>query len=73
MTKHETRETTMLSQALGLTTTRIALEMILFGHGYFLKVETFTIDGTVGFFASLGFPSLAEYLVIVGEILGGIA
>ena len=47
--------------------------MILFGHGNFLKVETFTIDGTVGFFASLGFPSLAAYLVIVGEILGGIA
>ena len=31
----------MLNQALGLTITRIALGIILFAHGYFLKVETF--------------------------------
>ena len=41
----------MVNQALGVTITRIALGMILFAHGYFLKVETFTIDGTVGFFS----------------------
>ena len=47
--------------------------MILFAHGYFLKGDTFTIDGTVGFFASIGLPAIAAYLVIAGEILGGIA
>ena len=52
---------------------RIALGMILFAHGYFLKVETFTIDGTVGLFARIGLPPIAAYLVIVGEILGDIS
>ena len=47
--------------------------MILFAHGYFLKVETFSMEGTVGFFASIGLPTIAAYLVIAGEILGGIA
>jgi len=63
----------MLNQALGLTMTRIALGVILFAHGYFLKVETITIEGTVGFFESIGLPAIAAYLVIAGEILGGIA
>ena len=73
MSEPETQETTMLNQPPGLTLTRIVLGMILFAHGYFLKVEIFTIDGTVGFFASIGLPPIAAYLVIVGEILGGIA
>lgn len=46
----------MLNQALGLTMTRIALGVILFAHGYFLKVETFTIEGTMGFLKVLDFP-----------------
>ena len=46
----------MFNQGLGVTITRIALGMILFAHGYFLKVETFTIEGTVGFFQALDFP-----------------
>jgi len=63
----------MLNQALVVTITRIALGMILFAHGYFLKVETFSMEGTVGFFASIGLPTIAAYLVIAGENLGGIA
>ena len=63
----------MLNQALGVMITHIALGMILFAHGYFLKVETFSMEGTVGFFASIGLPTIAAYLVIAGEILGGIA
>ena len=63
----------MLNQALGVTITRIALGMILFAHSYFLKIETFTIEGAVGFFASIGLSAIAAYLVIAGEILGGIA
>ena len=47
--------------------------MILFAHGYFLKVETFSMEGAVGFFASIGLSAIAAYLVIAGEILGGIA
>ena len=63
----------MLNQAFGMTITRIALGIVLFAHGYILKVETFTIGGTLGFFESIGLPAIAAYLVIGGEILGGIA
>ena len=63
----------MLNQAFGMTITRIVLGIVLFAHGYILKVETFTIGGTVGFFESIGLPAIAAYLVIGGEILGGIA
>jgi putative oxidoreductase len=63
----------MLNQAFGMTITRIALGIVLFAHGYILKVETFTIGGTAGFFESIGLPAIAAYLVIGGEILGGIA
>ncbi|MEC9076542.1 MAG: DoxX family membrane protein [Pseudomonadota bacterium] len=31
-----------------------------------------TIGSTVGFFASIGLPAIAAYMVITGEILGGI-
>lgn len=63
----------MNSQALGLAVLRIAFGIILVAHGYLLKVETFTIAGTVGFFGSLGLPPIAAYLVIFGEIAGGLA
>jgi putative oxidoreductase len=63
----------MLNQAFGMTITRFALGIVLFAHGYILKVETFTIGGTVGFFESIGLPAIAVYLVIAGEIVGGIA
>ena len=55
-----------------MTITRIALGIILFAQGYILNVETFTTGGTVGFFESIGLPAIAAYLVIAGEILGGI-
>lgn len=52
---------------------RVSLGLMLLAHGLILKVFTFTIPGTVGFFQSLGYPGLFAYLVILGEILGGIA
>ena len=63
----------MNNQTLGLTVTRIALGVILFAHGYLLKIGTFTIAGTVGYFESIGLPALVAYLVIGGEVIGGIA
>ena len=36
-------------------------------------MSIFTIAGTVGYFASLGLPSIVAYLIIIGEIAGGIA
>lgn len=52
---------------------RVSLGTLLLAHGLLLKVFTFTIPGTVGYFESIGFPGVLAYLVIVGEILGGIA
>ncbi len=61
-----------LDQSLGLSLLRVHFGLILFAHGW-LKVSVFTIAGTVGFFASLGLPSIIAYLTVFGEIAGGIA
>jgi putative oxidoreductase len=52
---------------------RISLGVLLLAHGLLLKVFTFTIPGTVGFFESIGYPGFFAYLVILGEIGGGLA
>lgn len=51
---------------------RVTLGVLLLAHGL-LKVFGFGVEGTVGFFASLGLPAVAAYLVMAGEVLGGIA
>ena len=63
----------MNHQDLGLTVTRLALGVVLFAHGYLLKIGTFTVAGTVGYFESIGLPAAIAYLVIGGEVIGGIA
>ena len=55
----------------GLSFLRIHLGIILLAHGW-LKISVFTIAGTVEYFASLGLPSIFAYLIILGEIIGGI-
>ena len=50
---------------------RVALGVMFLAHGL-TKVFVFTIPGTVGFFAQLGFPGWLAYLVILGEVGGGI-
>lgn len=52
---------------------RVTLGVMLLAHGLLLKVLTFGIPGTVGYFQSLGYPAILAYLVILGEIGGGIA
>ena len=52
---------------------RVSLGVLLLAHGLLLKVFTFGLSGTVGFFQSIGYPGLFAYLVIAGEILGGVA
>ena len=51
---------------------RISLGVLLLAHGLLLKVLTFTVPGTVGFFQSIGYPGYFAYLVIAGEIGAGI-
>jgi putative oxidoreductase len=51
---------------------RVSTGFMLLAHGL-LKVFVFTIPGTVGFFESLGFPDGLAYIVILTELLGGLA
>lgn len=52
---------------------RVSLGVMFLAHGLFLKVFVFTIPGTVGFFESIGYPGFFAYLVILGEVGGGLA
>ena len=60
------------ASAWGLSLLRIHFGVILLAHGW-LKISVFTIAGTVGYFASLGLPSIVAYLTIFGEIAAGVA
>lgn len=55
-----------------LTLLRLTFGTVLLAHGW-LKLSVFTIAGTVQFFGSLGLPSVVAYLVIFGEVAGGLA
>ena len=50
-----------------------SLGVMFLAHGLVLKVLTFTIPGTVGYFQSIGYPGALAYLVILAEIGGGLA
>ena len=52
---------------------RLGLGTALLAHGLLLKVLTFGVAGTVGYFESIGFPGALAYLVMLAEIGGGIA
>ena len=52
---------------------RVSLGLLFLAHGLVLKVFTFTVPGTVGYFQSIGYPGFFAYLVILGEIGGGLA
>lgn len=52
---------------------RLSLGFLFLAHGLLLKVLTFGIAGTVGYFQSIGFPGYFAYLVMLGEIGGGLA
>ena len=51
---------------------RVSLGVMFLAHGLLLKVLTFTIPGTVSFFETSGYPAFFAYLVMLGEIGGGI-
>lgn len=50
---------------------RVSLGVLLVAHGL-LKVFVFTIPGTVQFFATIGYPGVFAYAVILGELGGGL-
>jgi putative oxidoreductase len=51
---------------------RVALGLAALSHGL-LKLFVFTPAGTVGFFGSLGYPTIAAYFVMFIETVGGLA
>lgn len=56
----------------GVTLLRVSLGIMLLAHGL-MKVLVFTPAGTAQYFESIGFPAVFAYLVIAGEIAGGVA
>uniref|UniRef100_UPI0035655CFB DoxX family protein n=1 Tax=Thalassovita aquimarina TaxID=2785917 RepID=UPI0035655CFB len=54
------------------TALRVSSGALFLAHGL-LKVNVFTIAGTVGYFESLGLPALFAYLTILAELAGGAA
>src|SRR5208337_4342584 len=52
---------------------RVSLGVMFLAHGLLLKVFTFTVAGTVGYFESLGYPGFFAYLVILGAYTRTIA
>jgi putative oxidoreductase len=51
---------------------RVSLGLLFLAHGG-MKVFTFTIPGTVQYFETIGYPGFFAYLVILGEVGGGLA
>lgn len=54
------------------TLLRVTSGAVFLAHGL-LKVNVFTIAGTVGYFESLGLPGTFAYLTIAAELVGGVA
>ena len=55
---------------LGATLLRLALGAMYLAHAG-LKLFTFTMAGTVQFFASVGYPGWLAYAVVAAEVLAG--
>ncbi len=51
---------------------RLTLGAVMIAHGL-LKFLVFTLPGTAAFFASVGFPSWAAYIVAPLEMIAGVA
>lgn len=52
---------------------RVSLGVMFLAHGLVLKLMTFGIAGTAGYFQSIGYPPVFGHVVIAAEILAGVA
>jgi putative oxidoreductase len=52
---------------------RVSMGALLLAHGFYLKVMTFGLAGTMGFFGSLGYPPVLGAVVAIAETLAGVA
>lgn len=67
-----TRSVSYSAADYGAALLRVALGAMFLAHGL-LKVFVFTLPGTAGFFASVGFPGFLAYIVVPAEVLAGAA
>jgi putative oxidoreductase len=51
---------------------RVSLGVMYLAHSVVLKLFTFGLAGTAGYFASLGLPPSFAYLVFAAEAVGGV-
>ena len=51
---------------------RVSLGVMFVAHSVVLKLFTFGLAGTAGYFASLGLPPETAYLVFAAEAVGGV-
>jgi putative oxidoreductase len=52
---------------------RVTMGVMFLAHGLLLKVMTFGLAGTMGFFGSIGYPPILGAVVAIAEVAGGIA
>ncbi|EFH11855.1 DoxX family protein [Teichococcus cervicalis] len=52
---------------------RVSLGLMFLAHGFLMKVLTFGLSGTMGYFGSLGYPPVFGAIVAIAETLAGIA
>ena len=52
---------------------RLSLGSVFLAHGLLLKLMTFGMAGTMGFFGSIGYPPLLGAVVALGETAAGLA
>jgi putative oxidoreductase len=56
----------------GIALLRISLGVMFIAHSVLLKYFTFTLEGTAGYFESIGLPGFLGYVVFGMEAVGGI-
>jgi putative oxidoreductase len=57
--------------ATGAAVLRVSLGIMFLAHSVVLKLYTFGLAGTAGYFASLGLPASLAYVVFAAEAIGG--
>lgn len=65
----DTRTTTPYAAAL----LRVTLGVAFLAHGLLLKIMTFGLAGTMGYFGSIGYPPILGAVVAIAETAAGIA
>jgi putative oxidoreductase len=57
---------------MGALTLRVALGVMYLAHGVVLKLLTFGLPGTAGFFSKVGLPGWLAYATFAAEAVGGV-